>query len=79
MRIDNDQSRYSIISVIIGFFGLFLWLIPIVSIFTSMFTIYTGYKGYSSERGILSKVGIVFGGISFVLTLLRSGIVNGVF
>lgn len=79
MRIDNDQSRFSIISVVVGFMGLFLWLIPIVSIFTSMFTIYTGYKGYSSERGILSKVGIVFGSISFVLTLLRSGFVNGVF
>lgn len=79
MRIDNDLSRFSIISVIVGFLGLFLWLIPLISIFTSIFTIYTGYKGYSSEQGGLSKVGIVFGCISFVLTLLRSGFVNGVF
>jgi len=79
MRIDNDLSRYSIISVIIGFVSLFLWLIPILSIFTAIFSIYTGYKGYSSEQGSLSKVGILFGVFSFIFTLLRSGFVNGVF
>jgi hypothetical protein len=79
MRIDNDLSRYSIISVIVGFISLFLWLIPIISIFTAIVALYTGYKGVDSEQSELSKVGIVFGGISFILTLIRSGFVNGVF
>jgi len=77
MRIDNDLSSYSIISVIFGFFSLFLWLIPIVSVFSSLFTLYAGAKGYDSEKKGLSKVGIIFGVISFILTLLRSGLVNG--
>lgn len=79
MRIDNDLSRFSIISIILGFISLFLWLIPILSIFTAIFTIYAGYKGYNSEQSGLSKIGIFFGIMSFVLTLLRSGFVNGVF
>lgn len=77
MRIDNDLSSYSVISVIFGFFSLFLWLIPIVSVFSALFTIYAGAKGYNSEHKGLSKVGILFGVISFILTLLRSGLVNG--
>lgn len=78
MRIDNDLSSYSVLSVVIGFLSLFLWLIPIISVFTSLFTIYTGAKGYDSEQKGLSKVGIFFGVISFVLTLVRSGLVNGI-
>lgn len=77
MRIDNDLSSYSVMSVIFGFISLFLWLIPIVSVFTALFTIYTGAKGYDSEQKGLSKVGILFGVISFILTLLRSALVNG--
>ena len=78
MRIDNDLSGYSVISVGVGFLSLFLWLIPIISIFTALFTIYAGSKGYNSEQKGLSKVGIFFGLISFALTLLRSGLVNGI-
>ena len=77
MRIDNDLSSYSVISVIVGFLSLFLWLIPIISVFTALFTIYAGAKGYDSEHKGLSKVGILFGVVSFVLTLLRSGLVSG--
>lgn len=77
MRIDNDLSSYSVISVVVGFLSLFLWLIPIISVFTALFTIYAGAKGYDSEQKSLSKVGIIFGVISFILTLLRSGLVNG--
>ena len=78
MRIDNDLSSYSVISVVIGFLSLFLWLIPIISVFTALLTIYSGAKGYDSEQKGLSKVGITFGIISFILTLLRSGLVNGI-
>ena len=78
MRIDNDLSGYSVISVVIGFLSLFLWLIPIISVFTALYTIYAGSKGYNSEHRGLSKVGIFFGIVSFVLTLLRSGLVNGI-
>ncbi len=77
MRIDNDLSSYSVISVMVGTVSLFLWLIPIISIFTAMFTIYTGMRGYDSEHGGLAKAGIFFGVISLVLTILRSGLVNG--
>jgi hypothetical protein len=77
MRIDNDLSGYSILSAIIGFISLFLWLIPIISVFSSLFTIYAGIKGYNSERGGLSKVGILFGVIGFTLTFIRSWFVYG--
>jgi len=77
MRIDNDLSNYSVISVVVGFLSMFLWLIPIISVFTSLYTIYAGTKGYDSEHKGLSQIGILFGVISFVLTLLRSGLVNG--
>lgn len=78
MRIDNDLSSYSVLSVIIGFSSMFLWLIPVVSVFSALFTIYLGLKGYDSEQQGLSKVGIFFGVISFVLTILRSGLVSGI-
>jgi len=77
MRIDNDLSRYSILSVVLGTFSMFLWLIPMISVFSALFTIYTGFKGVNSEQSDLSKVGILFGIISFVLTFIRSGLVNG--
>ena len=79
MRIDNDFSRYSIVSAVVGFISLFLWLIPIITVFSALFTIYAGIKGYDSEQGGLSKVGILFGVISFILTFIRSGYVNGFF
>ena len=79
MRIDNDFSGYSIVSAVVGFISLFLWLIPLITVFSSLFTIYAGIKGYDSEQGGLSKVGILFGVISFTLTFIRSGYVNGFF
>lgn len=78
MRIDNDTSRYSITSMLVGVVSLFIWLIPVISIFTSLFTMYVGFRGVDSERHYFSKAGILMGGISFVLTMLRSGLVNGV-
>lgn len=78
MRIDNDLSGYSIVSAMIGFLSLFLWLIPIVSVFTALISIHTGVKGYDSEQKDLSKAGILFGVVSFVLTLIRSGYVSGI-
>lgn len=78
MRIDNDTSRYSITSLIVGGFSLFMWLIPVVSIFTSIYSIYVGIRGIDSEHNYFSKAGILMGGIGFILTMFRSGLVNGV-
>ena len=75
MRIDNDLSNYSIASVIIGSIGLVLWLIPLLAIFVSFIGGYTGIKGYHSEKGRLSKAGIFFSVLSFILSVLRSGYV----
>ncbi len=77
MRVDNDLSGFSIVSVIAGTISMFLWLIPALSVFSSLFTIYAGARGYDSEQGTLSKVGIYLGVISLSLTMLRSGLING--
>ena len=77
MRVDNDLSRFSVMSVLVGVVSMFLWIIPIISVFTSLFTIYSGARGYNSEQGELSKVGIYLGIVSMVLTLIRSGLING--
>jgi len=77
MRVDNDLSGFSILSVVVGGISMFLWLIPILSVFTSLFTIYSGARGYNSEQGSLSKVGIFLGIVSLTLTMFRSGLING--
>ena len=75
MRIDNDLSNYSIASVVIGSISLIVWLIPLLAIFVSFIGGYTGIKGYHSEKGRLSKAGIFFSIMGFVLSVLRSGYV----
>lgn len=77
MRIDNDLSLYSIVSVVVGTISMLLWLIPIIGVFSALFTIYSGAKGYDSEQGGLSKLGLYLGLVSLLLTMLRSGLING--
>ncbi len=77
MRIDNDLSIFSIVSVIVGTISMLMWLIPIIGVFSALFTIYSGAKGYDSNQEGLSKLGIYLGIVSLVLTMLRSGLING--
>ncbi len=73
MRIDNDLSRYSISSMIMGCFGLFVWLVPIVAVLWTPVGFFLGIKGYDSEQRGLSKVGIYFNVLGFILACIRSG------
>lgn len=77
MRVDNDQSHFGVLSVIVGGISLFLWLIPMAGVVASITAVYIGVKGLDSEQSGLAIIGIVFGIISCILTILRSGLVYG--
>lgn len=62
-------------SVLLGVVGMGAWLIPIAGALFSVGALYAGSRGMKEDKDGWSLAGIILGGLTLVLTILRSGLV----
>ncbi len=75
MNLDGDRTQYGIMSAILGGIAMICWLVPLAGLVVSLLAIRYGNMGIDSNQDGWSLAGLVLGVTSFVLVLLRSGLV----
>ncbi len=75
MKINKDTEIYGQTATLIGSVGLLSWLIPLFGFIVNTVAIGLGLYAVDEDRDGLAWVGIIFGGMGLILTMLRSGLV----
>lgn len=75
MKLEQEKAPMGAMSAMLGGLSMGAWLIPIAGALLAVGALYTGNRSLESEEDGWATAGMVLGGASLVLTILRSGIV----
>jgi len=75
MRINKETEIYGQTATLLGSIGLLSWLVPLFGFVVSTVALGLGLYAAEDDRDGLAWVGIIFGGMGLLLTILRSGLV----
>lgn len=75
MRINKNTEIYGQTATLIGSLGLLSWLVPLFGFLVNTVAIALGVYAVEENQDGLAWVGIIFGGMGLILTILRSGLV----
>jgi len=69
---DSGKDIFAYLGLGAGVFSLCAWIIPLCGCPISLIALGLGFMGLSSNQRTLAMVGMVLGGLGFVLTIISA-------